>query len=221
MITVQEEEDAPYPPRWFVQGSKFFKELDEALRSSGSKYVIDALLWSGANSVFERDRAANELAIRLTSVHEQNREIESVVIAHSHGGNIAMRAAHYLYKSNVKFRIVTLATPFVRVDTRKEQNDPSMMKLYIRVMLSLGSVSAGITAVLLSMVAPMFSESLPPTIIVAMGVLICMCAAFILIPLILTRLLGIDAWRRRAIELAAATVYPIATSAITKLLAGC
>jgi hypothetical protein len=129
MIRVQER-NTTYPDRWFEKGSKFFDSLDEALKSSGSNYVIDTLLWSGANSVLERDRAANELAIRLVSVHEQNPEIESVVIGHSHGGNIAMRAAHYLHKSNVKFRIVTLATPFARVAMRTELNDPNLTKMY-------------------------------------------------------------------------------------------
>jgi hypothetical protein len=68
MIRVYDE--AVDSPRWFEKGSTFFEHFDEALKNAGREYVIDTLLWSGANSILERDRAAKKLAAHLMRVHE-------------------------------------------------------------------------------------------------------------------------------------------------------
>ena len=49
---------------WFESGSRFWKELLEGLRAKNllPTSKIDAFLWSGANSIIERDRVARALA---------------------------------------------------------------------------------------------------------------------------------------------------------------
>ena len=42
-----------------------------------------------------------------------------IVIAHSHGGNVALRAMTHLGADANRIRIVTLAAPFLRVFVRK------------------------------------------------------------------------------------------------------
>src|SRR5262249_19591922 len=51
-----------------------------------------------------------------------NPAVTPVLIAHSHGGNVVLRAMNYLRASEVdisRVKIVTLATPFLRVFTRE------------------------------------------------------------------------------------------------------
>jgi hypothetical protein len=70
--------------------------------------------WSGANSVFERDAAAANLALDL-STELASSDCLPVVIAHSHGGNVALRAMTYLGENAKRVRVITIATPFLRI----------------------------------------------------------------------------------------------------------
>jgi Alpha/beta hydrolase family len=83
-----------YPPNkrwWFEEGSQFRMRLDEALKAASLDWQIRAFLWSGANSVHARDCAASELSHQLT-IDLQDPEAKVVIVAHSHGGNVALRA---------------------------------------------------------------------------------------------------------------------------------
>src|SRR5215813_14771660 len=50
---------------WFEEGSQFCARLDAALKSASLDWPIRAFLWSGANSVHARDRAAMDLSKQL------------------------------------------------------------------------------------------------------------------------------------------------------------
>jgi pimeloyl-ACP methyl ester carboxylesterase len=67
---------------------------------------------SGANSVFHRARAADKLHNILASDPDN---ANSIVIAHSHGGNVAFRAISRLGSRGARIHLITLATPFLRV----------------------------------------------------------------------------------------------------------
>jgi ABC-type multidrug transport system fused ATPase/permease subunit len=72
--------------------------------------------WSGCNSVLERDIAAQKLAEELRRQKDVNPDAERVIIAHSHGGNIAMRALGLDPGiTNRRIRLITLATPFMQL----------------------------------------------------------------------------------------------------------
>ena len=94
--------------RWFDDDSPF----QERLKSLG--WPIRAFFWSGANSVYARDSAARELSDQLRK-DLADPDATSVIIAHSHGGNVALRALQHLDSMAERIRIVTLATPFLRV----------------------------------------------------------------------------------------------------------
>ena len=83
---------------------------------------IKPFLWSGANSVFEREQTAAELANKLATQREASRDAQQIVIAHSHGGNIALKALQYLEARgaadtpmDVPIGVATLATPFLQI----------------------------------------------------------------------------------------------------------
>jgi hypothetical protein len=79
--------------------------------------------WSGSNSVFERDRFARDLARDLDDDVRADPTCQQLVIAHSHGGNIALDAVRHYRQSETEIQIVTLATPFVDLWTAMPVRD--------------------------------------------------------------------------------------------------
>src|SRR5215470_6727971 len=61
-------------------------------------HKIEPLRWSGANSIYVRDKTAQVLAKHLSAEHAEHPQDAQLIIAHSHGGNIALRALHHLQK---------------------------------------------------------------------------------------------------------------------------
>src|SRR5215471_7088509 len=102
----------PTTPPWFGEGSDFRKNLESALRKENIAATFRIFQWTGANSVFHRARAANQLGGLLASDRD---DINSIVIAHSHGGNVALRAISRLGSRGARIGLVTLATPFLGV----------------------------------------------------------------------------------------------------------
>jgi|RhiMetdeSRZDD1v2_1073273.scaffolds.fasta_scaffold114750_2 hypothetical protein len=108
--------------RWFGKESLF---LDRIIRELGdTPHKITPLLWSGANSIRKRDETAHVLAEHLSAEHAEHPQATQLVIAHSHGGNIALRALYLLRKRDATRTcgaemppplVVTLATPFIEV----------------------------------------------------------------------------------------------------------
>jgi hypothetical protein len=96
--------------RWFEPASSFRSKLASWLRQYGFTAQIEVFEWSGANSVFERDAAAKRLRDFLAASED-----ETTIIAHSHGGNVAMRAIHLLDEANRKIELITMGTPFLNM----------------------------------------------------------------------------------------------------------
>ena len=71
--------------------------------------------WSGANSLLERDKAARLLAERLDALRVAEPSAKRLVIGHSHGGNVCLRAFAYLREPADDLRVATIATPFVEL----------------------------------------------------------------------------------------------------------
>jgi hypothetical protein len=126
------------PPFWFEEGSPFLARLSTEL--SDIPHKITPLLWSGANSIFVRDKTAQALAEHLSVEHAEHPEATQVVIAHSHGGNIALRALHHLHQRGASQEceadsatplVVTLATPFIEVHQADFGRRPYLVRLAV------------------------------------------------------------------------------------------
>ena len=100
---------------WFADGSEFRNRLAAALSKRGLSARISPFLWSGANSVRERDKAARELVEHIRAKQFDYPSSTQVVIAHSHGGNVALRALDQLGVTCDEIFIATIATPFVEI----------------------------------------------------------------------------------------------------------
>jgi hypothetical protein len=88
--------------------------LVRTMRSAlGPAVVISRFDWSGRNSHRARLQAARDLATHLTSLVEQYPHAAHAIVAHSHGGNVALYALHMSGLVDRVNGIVSMATPFV------------------------------------------------------------------------------------------------------------
>lgn len=100
---------------WIQCDSAFCNELKNELQSRSITSVLEPFLWSGDNSLSARDTASDHLAHFLIEQANKYPEYAQVVIAHSHGGNIALRALKRLTDRGDQITLVSLATPFLSV----------------------------------------------------------------------------------------------------------
>jgi hypothetical protein len=113
-------------PRWFEPHSAFASQLREQLINERFSCQIRPFLWSGANSISARDLAAKDLA---TLIGQDSIEHHHLIIGHSHGGNIALRAlSHLQHEALQRTIVVTLATPFLDIFPRRIRD---LEELYI------------------------------------------------------------------------------------------
>jgi hypothetical protein len=100
-------------PLWFEPNSEFRQELCKALY--GMEVTIEVLAWSGSNSVVARYKAAVNLARQISTNLNLYPDHRHLVIAHSHGGNIALKAMDIAGSQAFQVRLVTVATPFLQI----------------------------------------------------------------------------------------------------------
>ena len=103
------------------QHSGFLKNLHHRFgENSDNVFVlVDRFSWSGSNSVNRRKLARNSL-IELLKDKLNNCKGLVFVVAHSHGGNIALEAHDHLpdKESKERVRCICMATPFVETEYR-------------------------------------------------------------------------------------------------------
>jgi pimeloyl-ACP methyl ester carboxylesterase len=102
---------------WMGPNSTFCSTLTDELSSLGAKSIaiIRDFQWTGWNTHEDRRKGAVCLRKRLMAIIRQAPDVSVFVIAHSHGGNVALRAIHR--SSYLKSRIsgvVCIATPFLK-----------------------------------------------------------------------------------------------------------
>lgn len=97
---------------WTQPNSK----LVASLRESFPEALIHRFEWSGSNSHQARRRAGDELSGFIQTEVFANGNV--VIIAHSHGGNVALRAMSGQQVAARVHGLITLATPFIRADAR-------------------------------------------------------------------------------------------------------
>lgn len=100
------------PTRWFDADSPLSQEVSKAFPDAR----IVRFSWSGAMSHRARYTAAGRLETLLAELLAACDDV--VVIAHSHGGNVALMSLAMLRTAHV--HLVTLGTPFIQV--RKERS---------------------------------------------------------------------------------------------------
>lgn len=131
-------------PLWFEEGSPFLARLNTELNDISHK--SKPLLWSGKNAIFERDKTAQVLAEYISTEHLEYPKATQLIIAHSHGGNIALRALQHLQKLDAPKRnekdcatplVVTLATPFVEIHKADLGAQPNLVRVALLLVIFL------------------------------------------------------------------------------------
>ncbi len=84
---------------------------------------VEPFEWSGGNSVRDRWAATLDLRARLRSQRQMYPNARQFIIAHSHGGNIALYALADLDLARQVSGVACLATPFL-IPTRRATTEP-------------------------------------------------------------------------------------------------
>lgn len=96
---------------WPKPGSQLRRIIEERL--SGRSIGIERFVWSGGNSHQARIRAGLELRRFLRNQSRKHPQAKQVVIAHSHGGNVAMYGIRRVWPRLNLSAVICLGTPFV------------------------------------------------------------------------------------------------------------
>jgi hypothetical protein len=99
---------APQAP-WTQDGSNLRRALADAL----GNVTFHSFDWSGRNSYGDRREAGRRLAAVLDDIARGAPQAIRAVIAHSHGGNIALYAGKHIKSPQSLANLACLATPFI------------------------------------------------------------------------------------------------------------
>jgi hypothetical protein len=105
---------------WVEKDSSLCRTLRRQL---GWRARIEPFRWSGANSIKHRKHAADGFRRHLVAKLDEFPNAHHVVIAHSHGGNVAFWAINNENLAKRVLGIVTLATPFLSAHARRNENE--------------------------------------------------------------------------------------------------
>jgi hypothetical protein len=101
---------------WIQPGSKLRIRLEQHL---GQKTVFSPYTWAGSNSYEARLRAGADLRQHLLQLCETHPDAEHYVVAHSHGGNVALYALRDAQLAQRISGVITMCTPFLTTRARK------------------------------------------------------------------------------------------------------
>lgn len=99
---------------WTQDGSSLRQGIAEALQVSVDDVIFDVFEWSGRNTHKARIKAGYELAAHINEIRQPlPPSCRHFIVAHSHGGNVALFAHKHLPSELHALGIATLGTPFV------------------------------------------------------------------------------------------------------------
>src|ERR1017187_2090245 len=127
---------------WTQEGSPLRNSIAKAF---DGRVSFSSFCWSGANSGDDRDEAATALSVHLDHLRAAEPTTIIVVIAHSHGGNVGIRA---ISRQTLKPAdgVVCLGTPALFAQRRSIF--PLVMLLQLRVMLTTTLLAVWVTGYL-------------------------------------------------------------------------
>jgi hypothetical protein len=111
---------------WVLPDSKLGAALTRWL---GPRTVVVPCRWSGGNNPIARDEGQQTLRNHLSTVMRQHPGAEHFIIAHSHGGNVALYAMRDDVLRNGVRGVVCLATPFIVARPRLFGGDDAVLPL--------------------------------------------------------------------------------------------
>jgi hypothetical protein len=114
VVTLVHGTFAPHAP-WMQEDSPFV----HALGRSSNRLLVKAFTWgAGDNNIVSRMEAAEQLRAHCERVHHSYLGAPQFVVAHSHGGNVALLAANMIGSPVLLSGIACLSTPFIVARSR-------------------------------------------------------------------------------------------------------
>lgn len=104
--------------RWTQEGSVLRRTLEAALGGEG-KVEFVSLKWGGENSQAGRLAGSEKLSEKLLQNYHQHPDAAHFIIAHSHGGNIALMSCAAAPVAKTVKGLICLATPFLKYVPRR------------------------------------------------------------------------------------------------------
>lgn len=117
---------------WTQQNSQFCANLVKEL---DGQVTFLSFHWSGKNNNNSRIEASRDLLEELKRQQKEFPDYTKIIIAHSHGGNIAMYALRDLQDNN-SYKLVTMATPYLNTEVRKFERSLNVHALHISAAVS-------------------------------------------------------------------------------------
>ncbi|MBX3252711.1 MAG: hypothetical protein KF862_01115 [Chitinophagaceae bacterium] len=111
---------------WVKDESIFCKKIRELLKTN---VTFSQHSWTGNNTHTDRVKAGRELAGKLQEQITKEPTKRKIIIAHSHGGNIALYALRILKDKSSNFDLITMGTPFLN-SSRRHFTENLQMHLY-------------------------------------------------------------------------------------------
>lgn len=114
---------------WTQPGSILRRKLADEMRERCGEVNFDVFEWSGKNTHKARIRAGYELADHVKRLREEHGRCRHFIVAHSHGGNIALLAHKHLRSYDHAVGVATLGTPFIRAEPDEAIEGKSLEQL--------------------------------------------------------------------------------------------
>jgi hypothetical protein len=129
--------------KWITDNGPFCQTLNRTL---GWRTKIEPFRWSGKNSVFARRDAAIDFKNHLKQKIDFWGDAKHIIVAHSHGGNIAFMALSSSDLASKVLGVATLATPFLSAGVRESVGDElidQMTGIFASLFVGLATLFAG------------------------------------------------------------------------------
>lgn len=119
---------------WTGPGATFYEALQAKF---GNDLAIRTFSWDGKNAFSSRHEAIHRLSNELDTVAAEKEFRDIYLVAHSHGGNIALHATSQMQHGERITALVSLGTPYLRV-APKSWAPPALLAFGLSFWLSLG-----------------------------------------------------------------------------------
>ena len=113
--------------------SSIWLKLKDSIREKEQCFIFD-FNWDGMNKFDSRRDASIKLRENLVELRIRYPDQEIIIIAHSHGGNIAVQALNDTF-FKINYRLICLATPFFLPHKRKINSFANLFVIYLFIFL--------------------------------------------------------------------------------------
>ena len=114
---------------WTKEGSALRSQIAETLVGHGRNAHFDVFEWSERNTHKARIKAGYELAAHIRQLRKSHPRCSHFIVAHSHGGNLALFAHKHLPEHLHALGIATLGTPFLHAKLKGDLQNMTLQSL--------------------------------------------------------------------------------------------